>query len=108
MGRHSQRRTNACQVRQPRRSVLHSQHLMAGDGRATPRWLDILWLLFLGALALLPPVRELHKQVILAFIGAFQLLESRFIGVVPKHGEALSVVIKLALATVLMIHTTPD
>lgn len=108
MATHSQRRANACQVRQSRRSVLHSQHLMAGDGRATPRWLDILWLLFLGALALLPPVRELHKQVILAFIGAFQLLESRFIVVVPKHGEALSVVIKLALATVLMIHTTPD
>jgi signal transduction histidine kinase len=81
---------------------------MAGNGRATPRWLDVLWLLFLGALALLPPVRELHKQVILVFIGAFQLLESRFINVIPKHGEAFSVVIKLALATVLMIHTTPD
>ncbi len=87
--------------------MLHSQS-MAGNGRATPRWLDVLWLLFLGALALLPPVRELHKQVILVFIGAFQLLESRFINVIPKNGEAFSVVIKLALATVLMIHTTPD
>jgi two-component system, NtrC family, sensor histidine kinase HydH len=79
---------------------------MAGEDRATPRWLDFLWLLFLGGLALLPPIGELHKQIIIFLIGAFQLLESRFIQVVPRGGEALSVTIKLVLATVLMIHTS--
>lgn len=79
---------------------------MAANERATPRWLDFLWLLFLGALALLPPIEEYHKQIILLFIGAFQLLETRFIRVVPRHAETLSVLIKLALATVLMIHTS--
>lgn len=79
---------------------------MTAEERATPRWLDLLWLLFLGALAVLPPVREVHKQVILLFIGVFQFLESRFVAVVPRHGEALAVLIKLGLATVLMIHTS--
>src|SRR5256885_820138 len=31
-------------------------------------WMDLLWLLFLGGLALLPPVREAHKQLILLAI----------------------------------------
>ena len=44
--------------------------------RATPRWLDVLWLIFLGGLALVPPVAELHKQLILLIIGIFQLLET--------------------------------
>src|SRR5437763_4303211 len=82
--------------------------------RANPRWLDLLWLLFLLVLALLPPLREWHKQVILLLIGVFQLLESRFVRAVPRFGETLgiefgetlAVVIKLALATVIMIHTS--
>src|SRR6266567_1836114 len=28
-------------------------------------WMDVIWLLFLLGLALLPPVREVHKQIIL-------------------------------------------
>ena len=43
-------------------------------------WLDGLWLLFLLALALLPPIREVHKQLTLLAIGVFQLLERRFCG----------------------------
>jgi hypothetical protein len=39
--------------------------------RATPRWIDVLWLIFLGGLALIPPVGEWHKQIILLIIGLF-------------------------------------
>src|SRR5947208_9178247 len=79
---------------------------MIDEERANPRWLDLLWLVFLGVLALLPPVREWHKQLILLLIGAFQLLDGRFVRIIPRYGEALAVVIKLALATTLMIHTS--
>ena len=79
---------------------------MPGEERATPRWLlDLLWLLFLLALALLPPVRELHKRVILLLIGAFQLLETLFVSVAPKGGRHAAVIIKIVLATVLINHT---
>ncbi len=79
---------------------------MVDEERANPRWLDLLWLVFLGALALLPPVREWHKQIIILLIGAFQLLEGRFVRTIPRHGETFAVVIKLALATTLMVHTS--
>ena len=36
-------------------------------------WLDVLWLLFLLGLALVPPIRELHKQLTLLAIGIVQL-----------------------------------
>jgi signal transduction histidine kinase len=73
--------------------------------RATFDWLDILWLLFLLALALLPPIHEIHKQFILLGIGVFQLLEGRLIAWLPKRGPAYSVVIKILLATLLLDHT---
>jgi len=73
--------------------------------RATPRWLDVLWLLFLAGLALLPPVGEWHKQVVLLIIGTFQLLENRFIQLAGKPGPAMAVLIKLVLATILINHT---
>src|SRR5438270_565424 len=73
--------------------------------RATPRWLDVLWLIFLGGLALIPPVNEWHKQVILLIIGIFQLLENRFVQAAGKPGAPLTVLIKIALATVLINHT---
>jgi signal transduction histidine kinase len=65
--------------------------------RATPRWLDVLWLIFLGGLALIPPIAEPHKQVILLIIGITQVLETRFV--------QLAVMIKITLATVLINHT---
>ncbi len=73
--------------------------------RATPRWLDILWLIFLGGLALIPPINEPHKQIILLIIGITQLLETRFVQLAGKPGPALAVLIKIALATVLINHT---
>ncbi|HKV93527.1 MAG TPA: hypothetical protein VJW20_13355, partial [Candidatus Angelobacter sp.] len=73
--------------------------------RATPRWLDVLWLLFLVGLALIPPIGELHKQLILLIIGIFQLLENRFVLLTGKAGPPLAVAIKIVLATVLINHT---
>jgi two-component system sensor histidine kinase HydH len=73
--------------------------------RATPRWLDLLWLIFLGGLALIPPVAEVHKQLFLLIIGIFQLLENQFIRIAGKLGPAMVVVIKIVLATLLINHT---
>src|SRR6476661_8981767 len=73
--------------------------------RATPRWLDVLWLIFLGGLALIPPVAELHKQLILLIIGISQLLETQFVRRAGKPGPAMAVLVKIVLATVLINHT---
>jgi len=73
--------------------------------RATPRWLDLLWLIFLGGLALLPPLREAHKDVILLGIGIFQLLEAQFVRSAGKIGPYCVVAIKISLATILLGHT---
>lgn len=73
--------------------------------RATPRWLDVLWLIFLGVLALLPPWWEWHKQLILLAIGLFHLLEPQLIGAAGKPGRYLAVLIKIALAAFLISHT---
>src|ERR1700722_18797686 len=78
---------------------------MLARKRAPFDWLDILWLLFLLALALLPPVHEFHKQVILLAIGVFQLLEGRLVAWLPKRGPAYTVIIKILLATLLLDHT---
>src|SRR5262249_43578059 len=73
--------------------------------RATPRWLDVLWLLFLGGLALIPPIAALHNQLFLLIIGIVQLLETRFVQVAGKPGPSLAVLTKIVLATVLINHT---
>jgi signal transduction histidine kinase len=76
------------------------------EQRATPLWHDLLWLLFLAGLALLPPINEPHKQVILLVLGLFQLIEKRFVrGAGERAGPMLAVLIKLALAAVLIGHT---
>jgi signal transduction histidine kinase len=68
-------------------------------------WIDLIWLVFLGGLALLPPVNEIHKQLILLAIVVYQLLEGWLIGRLPKRGPAYSVIIKILLATLLLDHT---
>jgi two-component system, NtrC family, sensor histidine kinase HydH len=76
------------------------------EERATPPWQDLLWLLFLAGLALLPPINEPHKLVILIVLGVFQLIEKPLIrGSGERLGRNLAVLIKLALATVLINHT---
>ena len=67
-------------------------------------WLTI-WLLFLAGLALLPPLLEWHKQLILLAIGIVQLLETRLISHFPNRGVSYVILLKILLATLLIDHT---
>ena len=102
---------------------------MADQERHTFAWTDLLWLVFLGALALMDPIDEIHKQEILLGIGVFQVFERRFLTWNPSGSrfyDALfkaltaahlrflidlasrryySVIIKILLSTLLMKHT---
>lgn len=73
--------------------------------RPTLNWMDLLWLLFLGGLALLPPVREFHKQLILLAFGIVQLSEGWVVEQLPARGASYVVLIKIGLATLLVNHT---
>jgi len=73
--------------------------------RSGMSWIDLLWLLFLGGLAVLPPVNEYHKQLILLAIVVFQLFEGRLVARLPKRGPVYAVLIKILLATLLLDHT---
>jgi two-component system, NtrC family, sensor histidine kinase HydH len=76
------------------------------EERATPPWHDLLWVLFLAGLALLPPINELHKLIILIVLGVFQLIERPLIrGSGERIGPNLAVLVKLGLSTVLINHT---
>ena len=66
--------------------------------------MDILWLLFLLGLALLPPIGEIHKQLILLAIGVLQLFEGRLVNQVPR-GRYYAVLLKILLAMLLISHT---
>jgi signal transduction histidine kinase len=68
-------------------------------------WMDLLWLFFLVGLAVLPPIEEIHKQLILIAIGVLQLLEGRLIAYFPTRGRAYAVLLKILLATLLLDHT---
>ena len=68
-------------------------------------WIDVVWLLFLAALALLPPINEIHKQLILLGFGVFQYFESALVTRLRTRGAIYSVLIKIALATLLLDHT---
>lgn len=68
-------------------------------------WIDVVWLLFLAALALLPPINEIHKQMILLAFGVFQYFESALVTRLPTRGAIYSVLIKIVLATLLLDHT---
>ena len=78
---------------------------MADQERHTFAWTDILWLAFLGGLAFMDPIYEIHKQEILLAIGLFQISERRLLAWVPSRGRFYSVIIKILLATLLMEHT---
>lgn len=78
---------------------------MTETRRPTINWMDILWLVFLAGLALLPPVKEIHKQGILLGFGFLQLAEGWLIATVPRRGAAYLVLLKIALATLLIDHT---
>ena len=71
----------------------------------TFNWMDVLWLVFLAALALLPPVKEPHKQLILLAFGVIQLAEGWLVARWPARGPVCVVLWKIALATILIDHT---
>jgi hypothetical protein len=79
--------------------------MMLDRERSPISWIDVLWLVFLGGLALLPPLFEIHKQLTLLAIGIFQLFEGWLIKRAPRRGPAYSVAIKIVLATLLLEHT---
>jgi two-component system, NtrC family, sensor histidine kinase HydH len=69
-------------------------------------WLDLLWIVFLGALAVLPPFYEPHKELALLGIGIFQIFEQRLLkSIPPRRARAYGVLIKILLATILVGHT---
>lgn len=73
--------------------------------RPAINWMDFLWLLFLVGLALLPPVHEWHKELILVAFGAMQFGEEWIVARIPQRGAIYVVLIKILLATLLVDHT---
>jgi two-component system sensor histidine kinase HydH len=78
---------------------------MSEDRRQKINWMDVLWLIFLAGLAVLPPVQEVHKQFILLAFGVVQLGEGWMVTRIPRRGAAYLVLLKIALATLLIDHT---
>jgi signal transduction histidine kinase len=78
---------------------------MADQERHTFAWTDLLWLVFLGGLAFMDPIYEVHKQETLLAIGLFQIFEHRLLTWNPSRGKYYSVIIKILLATMLVLHT---
>src|SRR3984957_19040220 len=78
---------------------------MSETKRPTINWMDILWLLFLAGLARLPPIAETHKQEILLAFGVIQLGEGWLIARIPSRAPIYLVLLKIALATLLVDHT---
>ena len=68
-------------------------------------WMDLLWLAWLAVLAVLPPIQEWHKQLILLVFGVLQLSEGWLVARLSRRGPAYIVVLKIALATMLVDHT---
>src|SRR5712671_681215 len=80
-------------------------HAMNEGKRPAINWMDVLWLVFLAGLAMLPPVREIHKQLILLAFGLIQLTEGWFLSRVAGRGAVYVVLAKIGLATLLIDHT---
>jgi two-component system, NtrC family, sensor histidine kinase HydH len=76
-------------------------------GRKLPNinWMDVIWLVLLAVLAILPPVREVHKQLALLAFGLIQLGEGWLVQRLPRRGPVYVVLLKIALATFLVDHT---
>src|SRR5581483_1276020 len=78
---------------------------MMAEKRTNLNWMDVLWLLFLLGLALIPPVKEFHKQALLLAFGVTQLFEGWVIAQLPKRGPLYIVLIKTGLAALVLNHT---
>ncbi len=75
------------------------------EKRPVINWMDVLWLVLLAVLAVLPPIREIHKQMALLAFGVIQLSEAWLIKRIPRRGPAYVVLLKIVLATFLVDHT---
>jgi two-component system, NtrC family, sensor histidine kinase HydH len=73
--------------------------------RAAAEWIDLVWVLFVLGLAFLPPIHEIHKQIILFGFAVFQLFEGSLIARYPRAGRYIAVPVKIILATILLDHT---
>jgi two-component system sensor histidine kinase HydH len=73
--------------------------------RPAIHWMDFLWLALLAGLAALPPVAEIHKQLTLLAIAVVQFSEGWVLARLPRRGAAYLVLLKIALATLLIDHT---
>ena len=78
---------------------------MTEQNRPAITWMDALWLLLLAGLAVLPPVAEIHKQLTLLAIGVVQFSEGWLLSKAPRRGPTYAVLLKIALATLLIDHT---
>lgn len=67
--------------------------------------MDLFWLVFLAGLAVLPPLDEIHKQLILLGFAVLQIFEGRLLARAPRRGPFITVAVKIALATLLLGHT---
>jgi two-component system, NtrC family, sensor histidine kinase HydH len=76
-----------------------------GNKRPAVDWIDLVWVFFLLGLALLPPIHEIHKQIILGGFAVVQFLEGSLIARLPERGRSYSVLIKILLASLLLDHT---
>lgn len=83
----------------------HAGGTMIESKRLNVNWMDVLWLIFLAGLALLPPIKETHKQEILLGFGVIQLAEGWLVARWPSRGPICVVLWKIALATILVDHT---
>src|SRR3954466_16316176 len=81
-----------------------AERMSEARGR-TVNWMDLLMLAFIAGLALVPPVKEIHKQAILLAFGVVQLGEGLLTARVPRRGAVYVVLLKIALATLLIDHT---
>jgi two-component system, NtrC family, sensor histidine kinase HydH len=90
----------------PAPALTSTQGQDAGGRGASFAWMDLLWLAFLGGLAALNPIHEIHKQITLLAIGLFQIFDRRLLGAIPPaRRNVYSVLIKILLATFLLGHT---
>lgn len=89
----------------PAYSFVAPTSTVMAEKRTNLNWMDVLWLLFLLGLALIPPVKEFHKQILLLAFGVTQLLEGWVIAQLPKRGPLYIVLIKTGLAALVLNHT---
>jgi two-component system, NtrC family, sensor histidine kinase HydH len=73
--------------------------------RSAVDWIDLVWLLFIAGLAFLPPIDEVHKQLILVAFALLQFLEGKLVARLPREGPTITVGLKILLGTLLLDHT---